>query len=876
MHDGPVSAHLRDQLAREVKRFGVVVWYDPQGYFSEFVDGLEIDNARVVSFCGSYYRLRHEIESAYAQYDRDSIATLPGLILYVPHAPLSPEIDVLRGPGRAGKAIEVSLLALARDALKDRVPAPKLDELLRDERLTLADLDRLGLAPSEGASVIGLVFNATSVVEVAARYLGDPAWRDLAREIDKRHGRKDLSALFETGVGLPQQPSRVSHDALRTALARHVLLAAFRAGLPAQEIPAALAAFPHPAAPVPAQVDACVAVAATLRDRQSMRPAYIAWANEVQDEVHLGGLELPAQAAEGIIFPYQDDLLLRHAIALATAEPPKDTQWASRRRQAEERAAGFWAQAEPGRDVAWRVVAAALDLLCEAARVHRELERLSGKATPSELALGYAEARGDGANATGGWYRLDTRHREVEYLATGLGEPFMEAGMEGLLQRLRRAHRMAAEALNGRFIAAIERVGFEFAALDAQADTFDRRVRPALDTSPLAFVIVDALRYEMGMELFTSLTQAGRIRDGHVGPAIGVVPTITPIGMAALLPGAEGGVALVPANGDVAAAIKDRVLKNYADRRALWNDRFDSCLADLTLGEVLTMRADKLKKAVAGKALVLVRSQEIDEFGEQGNLYQARRTMSEIIGDVKKAVNLLANVGISQFVIAADHGHLLFEELDDDQKIDPPGGETVGLHRRCWVGRGGTTAPGVLRVKAVDVGMGGDLELAFPRGLGAFKAGGATTYFHGGLSLQELVVPVLTFVMEGVRAVAEGKTGFSLAFPQGKITNRVFTVTARFDQYQRSLMDDPTLAVTRRMRCDAWDGKKSVARALAALSGFEPSTAEVTLQMGQDDSITLILDDEVDGTGALRLRLLDAETGAELSALPKVPYDLSF
>jgi RimJ/RimL family protein N-acetyltransferase len=548
------------------------------------------------------------------------------------------------------------------------------------------------------------------------------------------------------------------------------------------------------------------------------------------------------------------------------------------RQQAEERATGFWAQAEPGRDVAWRVVAAALDLRCEAARVRRELDGLSSKAMPAELVQRYAESSpvyADGAG-TGGWYRLDARHREVEYLATGLGEAFADAGMERLLHRARHVYRAAAEALNARFIAAFEKVGFEFASLHPQADTFDRYVRPSLDAGPVAYVLVDALRYEMGMELFASLSQSGRIHDPHARPAIGVVPTITPIGMAALLPGAEEGVGLVPAAGDVAAVVKDHVLKNYADRKALWSDRFDSRLADLTLGEVLTMRTDKLKKQVAGKALILVRSQEIDEFGEQGNPYQARRTMSEVIGDVKKAVNLLANVGVSQFVVAADHGHLLFEELDEDQKIDPPGGDTVSLHRRCWVGRGGAVAPGVLRLKAADVGMGGDLELAFPRGLGAFKAGGATTYFHGGLSPQELIVPILAFTLESARPAAEGKTGFSLGFPQGKITTRVFTVTARFDQYQPSLMDDPTVPVTRRVRCDAWDGKKSVARALAALSGFEPSTAEVTLQMGQGNSITLVLDDDVDGTGTLRLRLLDVETGAELSALPKVPYDLSF
>ncbi len=875
MSGGPVTEHLRALLAREVKRYGTLVWYDAHEHFAEFARSLELDDTTVVPFHGSYYRLRHEIEPVYAAYDRDTVATLPGLILYVPRAPLPAEVDVLRGPSRAGKVLDVSLHALAREALKERGPAAKLDDLLRDERLTLADLDHLGTTTTGDVSVVGLVFGTTSPTEIAARYLGDPAWRDLAREIDKRHGRQNLVAVFETALGLPPL-SKMGHEALRNALARHVLLAAFRAGLPAQRIPATLAAFPQPSSP--AQVSACIAVVEAMRDRQSMRTAYIAWAQDVQNEVRLGDLELPAEAADGLVFPRQDDLLLRRAIELASQGTDDNGVWSVMRDEAVSRATGFWAQAEPGRDVAWRTIAATLDLLSIAAQLRQDLAKVSSKATPGELVRRYAEGSPEFAHGagSGGWYRLDALHREVEYLVTGLGEAFADGGMERLLHRARQVHRAAAEALNTRFIAAIEKVGFEFAPLNPQADTFDRHVRPSLDAGPVAYVLVDALRYEMGMELFASLSHAGRMRDAHAHPAISVVPTITPIGMAALLPGAEEGVSLVPASGDVAAVVKDHVLKNYADRKALWNDRFGSRLADLTLGEVLTVRADKLKKTVAGKTLILVRSQEIDEFGEQGNPYQARRTMSEVIGDVKKAVNLLANAGVSRFVVAADHGHLLFEELGDDQKIDPPGGETVSLHRRCWVGRGGTAAPGVLRVKAADMGMGGDLELAFPRGLDAFKAGGATTYFHGGLSPQELIVPVLTFTLEGVRPATEGSTGFSLGFPQGKITTRVFTVTARFDQYQRGLLDDPAAPVTRRVRCDAWDGKKSVARPLAALSGFEPATAEVALETGRDNSITLVIDDDIEGTGTLRLRLLDAETGAELKAVPKVAYDLSF
>ncbi len=870
----PVSDHLISLLAREVKRHAVLVWYDPGGSFGQFAQSAQVEHAHIVRFTDSYYRLRHEMEEAYAAFDRDSVATLPGLILYVSRAPLQPEMDVLRGPSCAGGTFEMSLAAVAREALKERLTTARLDALLGDERLTLDDLDRLGSGPGNDPSVVGLVFGTGSVAEVAVRYLGDPTWRDLARALDERKGRKDLAALFSTGLGLPAMP-KASHDALRRALARHVLLAAFRAGLSHEEHPVALAAFPQPAAPE--QVAACSAIAAGMRDRASMRAAYVRWATEAQEEVGLAELTLPVVAAEGETFPLQDDLLLRQVVSetLRAGDGGPSDGWTALQEQARHKATGFWAQAEAGRDVAWHVVASVVDLLAEANRVQTELRTLPTRALPADIVSYYTQEGRQGQPA-GAWYRLDARHREVEYVATGLADARAHDDVEPVVRRARERHRQAIEMLNSRFIAALETAGFVFGSMAAQGDTYHRRVRPALDSALVAYLLVDALRFEMGAELFASLQGTGRLGDATLTPAIGVVPTITPIGMAALLPGADEGVGLAAAGGDVAAIVKGQVFKDYAARKGLWQSTFGDRLVDLNLGEVLTLRPDTLRKRLVGKTLALVRSQEIDEFGEQGNLYQARRTMTEVIGDVKKAVNLLCSAGVGRFVVAADHGHLLLEDLTEDQKIDPPGGETVSLHRRCWVGRGGATAPGLLRLKAADMGMGGDLELAFPRGLGAFKAGGATSYFHGGLSLQELVVPVLSFTLLAPRGVNKEKTGFSLGFPQGKITNRVFTLTARFEHYQHSLLDDSPASAVRRVRCDAWDGKRGVAVALSALAGFDASTAEITLQAGQDNTVTLLMEPDIEGEGTVRLRLLDAETGAELSALPGVSYDLSF
>jgi len=57
----------------------------------------------------------------------------------------------------------------------------------------------------------------------------------------------------------------------------------------------------------------------------------------------------------------------------------------------------------------------------------------------------------------------------------------------------------------------------------------------------VAYVLVDALRYEMAADLVEGL---GREFSFVLSPILGQLPSITPIGMASLMPNAENGLSL--------------------------------------------------------------------------------------------------------------------------------------------------------------------------------------------------------------------------------------------------------------------------------------------------------------------------------------------
>src|SRR5581483_4039069 len=168
-------------------------------------------------------------------------------------------------------------------------------------------------------------------------------------------------------------------------------------------------------------------------------------------------------------------------------------------------------------------------------------------------------------------------------------------------------------------------------------------------------------------------------------------------------------------------------------------------LIDVALDELLSLPPSKLAKKVEHAQVIVVRSQEIDHAGEGRFAYQARQVMDTVIDNIARAIRKLSGAGVEYCVVTADHGHLFLpSDRDESMRIDPPGGQTVDLHRRCWIGRGGTTPTGCVRVSAAALGYASDLEFVFPTGPAVFRAGGVLAFHHGGPSLPELIVPVLT------------------------------------------------------------------------------------------------------------------------------------
>ena len=74
-----------------------------------------------------------------------------------------------------------------------------------------------------------------------------------------------------------------------------------------------------------------------------------------------------------------------------------------------------------------------------------------------------------------------------------------------------------------------------------------------------------------------------------------------------------------------------------------------------------------------------------------------------------------------------------------------------------------------------QLGYQSDLDFVFPTGNFVFRAGGDLAYHHGGLSLQELLVPVLSVRMPAVVKSQQSDISVSVGKVPEKIANRIVT-----------------------------------------------------------------------------------------------------
>lgn len=807
----------------------IVVWYDAEGDFKSFAAEFSAPNCEVLSAEASVLKTRRRADEIYRLMNESENPSARDrcLLIYIPRRRGATEDEKMRDPFEVyaiagapfGDAEDQKIASLARQAIPDKADA--ITRLFREWKPDIALLD--GLEKTQRWPLLNDVFRTETPAEIIAAALGNTA---KAAEAAAKPGCIDeLLRLFDAAVGFKSAGGR-DWNTLRPKAAEYILFSEFVFDLPAG-VPDALSAVPR------AGVEARAVIYAAcdrMRSDTGLRETYVELAQGIETGLRLPDL-MPRDfdPGERDTFPFEERRLLGRAVGLVVTG-----DFATARTVIENRKRSIW-RWDPQRSPAWTTFERATALIESAVAVSGGL---SGKKNLAGLMTAYTE---------GGWSDLDRASRLFETALTACTDDDLIAPVVG---RCRHRYREAITALQNAFLAAVQAEGWPPDGTPRQTRIFDEHVAPLLERRErTAFFMVDSLRYEMGRDLGEALAGTGEV---HLSHAAGVVPTVTITGMAALMPGADGMLRLVEKDGGLIPALGTRLLKTSADRMKLLADTYGDRLFETTLDELLGSPkkvAANLKKA----ELFVVRTQDPDAVAENLGAWRARRYLSDVIGDLAAAVRWVVSQGVDRVVISADHGHMMLPEILAGDVVQTPPGGWLENKRRCRLGSGLAGAAGTVTLKAGHVGVQGDVqEVCLPIGFRVFSEGEG--YFHGGLSLQEAVVPVIVFRAGREKQAAAGKPEIDVRYRSDQFTSRVIGLKFHL---QNDMFGTPA-----RVRIEAYDGSAAKAKVVGEAADCEArdeKTREVTLPAGKETPVPVLIDPDFDGA-EVEIRVSDPQT----------------
>ena len=576
------------------------------------------------------------------------------------------------------------------------------------------------------------------------------------------------------------------------------------------------------------------------KDSAAHSPSFRAWAGLMEAELHitaqLDALDDPQRLATADTFPVFEKFLIHRLCRRFEAGVPS----ADLLPTLQQRRGSFW---YPDHADGYRALEQAIALRDGIA---------AADLTPDSLDAGLARY-------VASWHRIDTAYRRFCQHLRGYGQvALMERIAEGVEKTYVNNYLLPLVARWNDQVRGLTRWNCQ--QLPPQTDFFARFVQPYLDKGQKVVVVVsDALRFEAAAEFATRLRAENRW-TAEVHAMLGVLPPYTQLGMATLLPGQERRIQLPEGT----VTIDGKSTAGTAARQQLLAAALNGQATALQAEEFMEMNTKTGARAVLrDHDVVYLFHNRIDKVGDV--LATEAKTADAVEEAFEELLNLLrkiANANGNHMLLTADHGFLFQQSAvaeEDDQPL-PEAGEWLFRNRRFALGRGIIPHPAVKIFSAPELGLPGDWSAAFPLALGRFPLqGSGKRYVHGGLSLQEVIVPVIRIHKARTDDIGRVEVEFL------RLPARITTGQLALALYQDRPVADKVLGRTLRLGVFAADGTAlSEARTLT----FDSADAE---PRNREHSLTLTLARTADRYNhqEVEIRLEETLAGTQQTAVYK-------
>lgn len=460
----------------------------------------------------------------------------------------------------------------------------------------------------------------------------------------------------------------------------------------------------------------------TIRNNKASEQIYIDKANEIEKQLALSQ-EFKNEINLGSIvtFAFEDNTYFNHFINLIIQKDLKQAEEVKKQNKE-----NIWPQHDEERKKMWLLADYALKI-CQLTTSKTKLPKES-----KAIVDLYANQL----------YEIDLFQRRFEMTLSQIISS--NQSIDLLVTNIRTIYRDYMDELQKAFYSSFQSWPIE--GLNRNIQLFDKYITPELTgKKKIAYILVDALRFEIGKELEQSLSNHFSI---NITPSCAFVPTVTKYAMAALVPNAEKALSLKEHNGKLESFLDGKPALNLESRRNYYKEKLGDRCGIITLDELLNNHQST-------PDLLIITTTEIDGAGENLNITTALASMQQSIHNLSKGLFALKKLGYEKTIIATDHGFMLYPSFQPGDNVKKPQGEWILQKGRCIAGKG-TNSENSLSFNASGIGINSDIEnFQFLKNYAVFEKN--LQYFHEGISLQEAIVPIIEIVTNNVGAQKEAE-----------------------------------------------------------------------------------------------------------------------
>ena len=327
--------------------------------------------------------------------------------------------------------------------------------------------------------------------------------------------------------------------------------------------------------------------------------------------------------------------------------------------------------------------------------------------------------------------------------------------------------------------------------LSYQSNFYRNNIEKHIRNNEKVFVVIsDALRYEVGKELYNKILLENKGLT-TITSILSVLPSATKFGMAALLPHNEinyaNGNVLVDGNNTSGIKTRESILiRKHKDSIAFDYQKLNN------------MTRSEIEKCTVGKKVIFIYHNSIDAIGDKAatEIYAfdgCKKAIDELSSLLKQIKDRMNGTNI---YITADHGFIYVrDKIKEIDKISKDN-DFVENGRRYAISNDEGNIEGLLKFGFGAIKINENYAIYSPKDNLRFKVqGGGANFVHGGASLHEMIVPLITYknkrnTQKG--AVTAKKTHIKLTSTIRRITNSGF----RLSFYQTDPVVDRILPTT--------------------------------------------------------------------------------